>query len=163
MLEKASPSVVKLFLQVLDEGVMHDASGRVINFRNTIIFMTSNIGCSKKNIGFHDVVQNFEMKEFFSIEFLNRIDKICTFNVLSFQDIKKIVTNKLKSLEKVYLEKDIQITFSTEVVNKIIEKSNYLEFGARKVDKIIEDTVNSYILDMIIKGSNYISLKELEV
>ncbi len=162
-IEKASPSVVKLFLQVLDEGVMHDSSGRLINFKNTIIFMTSNLGCSKKNIGFHEVEQNHEMKEFFSIEFLNRIDKICNFHPLSYQDIKKIVVHKLKVLEKEYLEKDIHITFSTEVVNKIIEKSNYLEYGARKVDKIIEEAINRYILDMIIHGSSNISLKELEV
>ena len=162
-IEKASPSVVKLFLQVLDEGVMHDSGGRLINFRNTIIFMTSNIGCSKKNIGFHEVEQNSEMKDFFSVEFLNRIDKICNFHSLSYQDIKKIVTSKLKSLEKEYLEKEIKITFSTEVVNKIIDKSNYLEYGARKVDKIIEDTINRYILDMIINGNSDITLKELEV
>lgn len=162
-IEKASPSVVKLFLQVLDEGVMHDASGRLINFKNTIIFMTSNLGCSKKNIGFHEVIKNDEMKEFFSIEFLNRIDKICDFHSLSYQDIKKIVISKLKMLEEDYSEKEIHITFSTEVVNKIIEKSNYLEYGARKVDKIIEDVVNRYILDMIIYGKSDISLKELEV
>lgn len=162
-IEKANPSVIKLFLQVLDEGVMHDALGRLINFRNTIIFMTSNIGCSKKNIGFCENENNYEMKDFFSIEFLNRIDKICNFRSLSFQDIKKVVTNKLKSFEKEYLLKGIRITFSTEIVNKIIDKSNYLEYGARKVDKIIEDTVNSYILDMIISGSDNISLKELEV
>lgn len=162
-IEKAHPSVIKLFLQVLDEGVMHDASGRKINFKNTILFMTSNIGCSKKNIGFHESENHTEMKEFFSIEFLNRIDKICHFRSLTYQDMKKIVLSKLHSLEKEYDEKDIHITFSTDIVDKIIQKSNYLEYGARKVDKIIEDTINRYILDMILSGESNIRLKELEV
>lgn len=162
-IEKASPSVIKLFLQVLDDGIMHDASGRKINFKNTIIFMTSNIGCSKKNIGFHDNNYNTEMKDFFSIEFLNRIDKICYFHSFTYQDMKKIVLEKLDTLEKEYRKKDIEITFSTDVVDKIIKKSNYLEYGARKVDKIIEDTINRYILDMILCGESNISLKELEV
>ena len=162
-IEKAHPSVIKLFLQVLDEGIMHDSTGREINFRNTIIFMTSNIGCTKKNIGFHEIESNLDMKDFFSVEFLNRIDKICNFKSLSYKDIKSIVLNKLTVLKEKYKEKEIDITFSTDLVEKIINKCNYIEYGARKIDKIIDETINSYILDMIISDSNNINLKELEV
>lgn len=161
--EKAHPAVIKLFLQVLDDGVMHDSIGREINFRNTIIFMTSNIGCHKKNLGFNEVNTNNDMKEFFSVEFLNRVDKIFTFKSISYENIKKIVTDKLKNIKNEYNNKGVHIRLSTEIVDKIIKKSNYLEYGARKVDKIIEDVINKYILDMIINGKSDIYLKGLEV
>ncbi len=162
-IEKAHKSVIKLFLQVLDDGIMHDSLGREINFKNTIIFMTSNIGCSKKSIGFNEVIDNTDMKDFFSVEFLNRIDKIFNFKALEYTDMKKIVNTKLNAIKKEYKNKDININFSPKTVDKIIEKSQYSEFGARKVDKIIEDVINRYILDMIVSGNNNISLKELEV
>lgn len=161
--EKAHPSVVKLFLQVLDDGVMHDALGREINFKNTIIFMTSNIGCGKKNLGFNEVNTNTDMKDFFSVEFLNRVDKVFTFKSISYDNMKKIVVTKLKTMQNEYNKKNIVLSFSTDIVDKIIKKSNYLEYGARKVDKIIEDVINRYILDMIINGKNEICLMGLEV
>lgn len=161
--EKAHPSVIKLFLQVLDNGIMHDSSGREVNFKNTIIFMTSNIGCGKKNIGFNKQEFNSDIKDFFSVEFLNRVDKIFNFKEIDYNTIKKIVYNKLNFIKDEYASKDINISFSTNVVDKIIERSNYHEYGARKVDKIIEEVINKYILDMIIRGSGDISLKELEV
>ena len=78
-IEKASPAVIKVFLQALDEGVVHDAVGRSISFKNAIIFMTSNLGCNNLSIGFMDDNSlNQSLKEFLSVEFLNRIDKVFT-------------------------------------------------------------------------------------
>lgn len=160
-IEKANPSVLKLFLQVLDEGFMHDASSRKIDFRHTIIFMTSNLGKNDINIGFSENKNSVEMKNFFSIEFLNRIDKIYEFNKLNRDNVKKIVSSKLKNLKEKYREKNIEIILSKDIVNKIIDKSNFEEYGARKIDKIIEDVITIYILDMITSGNNKINLKEL--
>ncbi len=160
-IEKANPSVLKLFLQVLDEGFMHDASSRKIDFRHTIIFMTSNLGKNDINIGFSENKNSVEMKNFFSIEFLNRIDKIYEFNKLDRDNVKKIVLSKLKNLKEKYREKNIEIILSKDIVNKIIDKSNFEEYGARKIDKIIEDVITIYILDMLTSGNNKINLKEL--
>ena len=77
--------------------------------------------------------------------------------------MKKIVVTKLKTMQNEYNKKNIVLSFSTDIVDKIIKKSNYLEYGARKVDKIIEDVINRYILDMIINGKNEICLMGLEV
>lgn len=157
--EKACPAVLKVFLQALDEGIVHDAVGRSISFRNTVIFMTSNLGCNVNPIGFTENSNyNQLLKDFFSVEFLNRIDKVCTFKNIDFAIIKKIVNNKLNELKKFYYKKDINLSFSKKIIDKIIDKSKYLEFGARKVDKIIEEEVENYIMEEIILGNNKISV-----
>lgn len=162
-IEKAHPAIIKLFLQVLDEGIMHDSCGRSVNFRHTVIFMTSNLGMNKKKIGFSGTKDNSIMKKFFSIEFINRIDKIFEFNDLNYDDIKSIVLNKLKEIKNEYKKNNVDIAISKKLVDNIISKCNYEEYGARKVDKVIDDTIMNYILDMIIKKENKINIKELEV
>lgn len=161
-IEKATPAVLKVFLQALDEGVVHDAVGRSISFKNAIIFMTSNLGCNNASIGFTEGNQlNQSLKDFLSVEFLNRIDKVCTFKSLDKDTIRKIVINKLNKLKKMYYDKDIHITFSKKIIDNIIAKSQYKEFGARRVDKIIEEEVENYIMEEIILGNNTISVREL--
>ena len=162
-IEKAHPTIIKLFLQVLDEGIMHDSCGRSVNFRHTVIFMTSNLGMNKKKIGFSGTKDNSIMKNFFSIEFINRIDKIFEFNDLNYDDIKSIVLKKLKEIKNEYKKNNVDIAISKKLVDNIISKCNYEEYGARKVDKVIDDTIMNYILDMIIKKENKINIKELEV
>ena len=162
-IEKAHPAIIKLFLQVLDEGIMHDSCGRSVNFRHTVIFMTSNLGMNKKKIGFSGTKDNSIMKNFFSIEFINRIDKIFEFNDLNYDDIKSIVLKKLKEIKNEYKKNNVDIAISKKLVDNIISKCNYEEYGARKVDKVIDDTIMNYILDMIIKKENKINIKELEV
>lgn len=161
-IEKATPAVIKVFLQALDEGVVHDAAGRSISFKNTIIFMTSNLGCNNTSIGFTESNQlNQSLKDFLSVEFLNRIDKVCTFRPMDKETIRKVIINKLNKLKKVYYDKDINITFSKKIIDNIIAKSRYEEFGARRVDKIIEEEVENYIMEEIILGNNTISVREL--
>ncbi len=161
--EKASKSVLKLFLQAMDEGIMHDASGREVSFKHVIIFMTSNIGTDKNNLGFNEYNDSSTLKNFFSVEFINRLDKIFRFDKLDYDDIKKIVNSKLDIILKNYYDKNIIIKVDDDLIKKIIDKSEFVEFGARKIDKIIDSVINTYIIDMIINGNDVISLKELEV
>lgn len=149
--EKASKSVVRLFLQILDEGVIHDSLGREIDFNNSIIFMTSNLGMTSNSIGFNSndsYKQN--LRDFFSIEFLNRIDKICIFNSMNDRDIKKIVCSELEKIKSKY--SNLDITFSEDKILDLVEKTNYLEYGARRVKKVIEDEVESRLVNYILEG-----------
>ena len=161
--EKASQDVLKLFLQAMDEGIMHDASGREVNFKHVVIFMTSNIASNKNNLGFTLDNKTSELKDFFSVEFLNRVDKIFNFKKLTFDDVSKIVKDKLNVIKKKYKEMNINIKFNKKIIEKIVNDSEYLEYGARKIDKIIDIFINNYILDMIMDGADEINLNKLEV
>lgn len=161
-IEKANPKVLKVFLQILDEGIAHDSKGREINFRNAIIFMTSNLGCNKSSIGFNNEnIINNEIKDFLSIEFVNRIDKIYYFNNIDSKIIRSICLKSLKRTIDIYKNRGIDIKYSTKLVDKIIEKSNYSLYGARKVDKVIDEYIEDSILDAIIDGKSSIYLEEL--
>lgn len=158
-IEKASPSVIKLFLQILDEGIIRDSSGRNIYFNNSIVFMTSNLGCTGGSIGFNNIdnISN-NLKEFFSIEFLNRIDKICIFNNLESSIIHDVIKKRLKALKKKYKEKGYNIKISNDIVENISIKSKYNEYGARKIDKVIEEDIESKIIDEIIDNKKEIKV-----
>ena len=161
-IEKANPKVLKVFLQIFDEGLAHDSKGREINFKNAIVFMTSNLGCNKRNIGFNDKnVINNEIKEFLSVEFVNRIDKIYYFNLIDEVVIRKILINKLNDRITFYKNKGIEIKYSKKIIDKLIEKSNYREYGARKVDKLVDEYFEDVVLDQIIDGKNYVCIGEL--
>ena len=154
-IEKAHPAVIKVFLQALDEGIVHDAFGRSISFKNSIIFMTSNLGCSTKSIGFNenDGV-NQSLRDFLSVEFVNRIDRVCRFKNIGYDDIRKIVINKLKFLKKQYGKIGVDINFSKKMIEDIVCKSKYNEFGARRIDKIIEEEVEAKIIDNMISDKH---------
>ena len=130
--EKAHPEVLKLFLQVMDAGYMTNAVGEKISFKNVVLFMTSNIGCDVKSVGFKSNNNSADnnIRKYFGEEFVNRIDKVIYFNDLDRKTIRKIV--------EVALEKR-GLSFSTKVVDKIIALSEYEKFGARKVEKIIDE------------------------
>ena len=163
-IEKASPSVIKLFLQVLDEGKMTDAKGREVYFNNVLIFMTSNLGTNKKALGFSNKNEDKMMKslqDFFTIEFMNRIDDIVIFDNLSKEDIESIIKRKLKMLKDYYSKKDISLSFSKKLIEEISNETNYLEYGARKVDKIIDKKINNYIINKILLGDNKILVSDV--
>ena len=130
--EKAHPEVLKLFLQVMDAGYMTNAVGEKISFKNVVLFMTSNIGCDIKSVGFksNNNLADNNIRKYFGEEFVNRIDKVVYFNDLDSKAIRKIVE---ATLEKRGL------SFSTKTVDKIISLSEYEKFGARKVEKIIDE------------------------
>jgi len=164
-IEKAHPSVINLFLQILDEGKITDASGRTIRFDNCIIIMTSNIGFNNKGIGFNnsrDSVKSL-INNFFNMEFINRIDEVLIFNNLLREDINKIVHRKISHMKKCFKEKGINILISKQVVENIIDSSMYQEFGARRIDKVINSKVNSIIINDILLGKNDISIKKIEI
>ncbi len=163
-IEKAHPNVVKLFLQILDEGQIKNSKGEIVNFNNTLIFMTSNLGCQTTQVGFNNKTKkiNKEMKDFFSIEFLNRIDKIYYFNNLCEKDLKKIINYQLDMLKTQFKDK-ISFSYSQNIVEEIINKCNFEDFGARKIEKIINEEVISKITSNLLEGNNQIEIKGLEI
>lgn len=139
--EKAHPSVLKLFLQVLDEGYMTDSTGEIIDFSNAVIFMTSNLGANTKTVGFldsHNIIYD-KFKDFLGVEFVNRIDKIVYFNDIDSKSIGKIIRKRAVDLG---FDKSV---LSTEFVEKIKSECNYNEFGARHVNKILQRYLNNNV------------------
>lgn len=161
-IEKAAPNIINLFFQILDDGKIKDSCGREIRFDNVTIIMTSNIGFNDIEIGFNknsnDVVLT-KLKEYFSLPFINRIDNVIIFNKLAYDDIYKITTQKLNYLKNKYSKKKIKLRFSKDLIENIVKESNYEEFGARKIDKIIKDKVENQIIEEVISGKNNVLVK----
>ena len=157
-IEKASGEVMKLFLQVLDEGVLTDSRGRKVRFDNVFLFMTTNLGYSNDSIGFTESKNNIDIEEFLGVEFVNRIDKIYYFNDISSDVIHKIVEKRLYVLIEGFKKKDLKIKISPTIVDKIIKESNYPKFGARRVDKVIDEVVTPIIVDAWYNGKKEITV-----
>ena len=157
-IEKASGEVMKLFLQVLDEGVLTDSRGRKVRFDNVFLFMTTNLGYSKDSIGFTESKNNIDIEEFLGVEFVNRIGKIYYFNDISSDVIHRIVEKRLNVLIEGFKKKDLKIKISKEVVDKVIKESNYEKFGARRVDKVIDEVVTPIIVDAWYNGKKEITV-----
>ena len=158
-IEKASMDVVNLFLQILDEGIINDSKGNVVSFKNTIIIMTSNIGCHKEKIGFNDDKNvNQELIDNLSVEFVNRIEKVLVFNKMNEESIKKIVNNQINKIKDKFKENNISIRIKKEIINKIINECNYEIYGARKVKKIIDEYIDNFVIDGILMGKKRICI-----
>ena len=157
-IEKASGEVMKLFLQVLDEGVLTDSRGRKVRFDNVFLFMTTNLGFSKDSIGFTESKNNIDIEDFLGVEFVNRIGKIYYFNDISRNVIHRIVEKRLYVLIEGFKRKDLKIKISKEVVDKVIKESNYEKFGARRVDKVIDEVVTPIIVDAWYNGKKEITV-----
>lgn len=157
-IEKASGEVMKLFLQVLDEGVLTDSRGRKVRFDNVFLFMTTNLGFSKDSIGFTESKNNIDIEEFLGVEFVNRIGKIYYFNDISRDVIHRIVEKRLYVLIEGFKKKDLKIKISKEIVDKVIKESNYEKFGARRVDKVIDEVVTPIIVDAWYNGKKEITV-----
>lgn len=185
-IEKAHPDVFNILLQVLDDGRITDSQGRLVDFKNTIIIMTSNAGASAivepKKLGFgskedekhdHEVMKNGvmeEVKRIFKPEFLNRIDETIVFRTLNKDDMKKIVTLLAKELEKRCSEQlDIKLTIKEGAKALIVEKAYDKKYGARplkrKIQEEIEDRLSEAIIEGKIKASDevVISTKNKEI
>lgn len=161
-IEKASTDVIKLFLQVLDEGKIKDSKGNDVYFNNVVIFMTSNLGVNNEKIGFSNNNNEHllsKLNDFFSIEFINRIDDIIVFNNLCEDDIINIIKMKLKKLKEYYLKRNVTLSFSKILIEEIKNESNYEKYGARKVDKVIDKKINNYIINKILNGEENITVK----
>ncbi len=161
-IEKATPNIINLFFQILDDGKIKDSCGREVRFDNVTIIMTSNIGFNDIEIGFnknHNDVVLTKLKEYFSLPFINRIDNVIIFNKLTHDDIYKITTQKLNYLKNKYSKKKIKLRLSKDLIENIVKESNYEEFGARKIDKIIKDKVENQIIEEVINGKNNVLVK----
>lgn len=170
-IEKAHQNVFNMLLQVLDEGRMTDGNGRLIDFRNTIIIMTSNTGTRQlkdfgKGIGFNTVArEDVNGKEYqdysssiirkalekqFAPEFLNRLDEIITFRQLSIESVKAIINLELKKLSAFLSEKGYKIKVTEKAKDFIAEKGYDVQYGARPLKRAIQKYVEDGLCDMII-------------
>lgn len=137
-IEKAHPSVMKLFLQVFDDGYMTTSDGEVVDFTHATIFMTSNLGCHKNSIGFSNRSSDLlreQVKSFLGVELLNRIDGFFVFKDITEKDIEQIIRKRLKLIAS---KRGITCPNSSSIINKIKQECRYLEYGARRVDKVID-------------------------
>lgn len=162
-IEKAHPDVLNILLQILDDGRVTDASGRTVNFENTIIVMTTNAGSdnSSVTVGFtadeHELTQNKTMKAlsaFLRPEFINRVDEIITFRSLSETDFVSIARIMLGELESTLAERDMTFAYTDEAVEFIAKKSYSHKFGARNMRRFIRTNVEDPLAEIIISRYN---------
>ncbi|MBU4691008.1 ATP-dependent Clp protease ATP-binding subunit [Mycoplasma zalophi] len=145
--EKAHPDVLNLLLQILDNGSLTDSRGRNINFKNTIIIMTTNIGSNlinKETI--NDQQIKTELLKFFKPEFINRIDEIVAFNQLSEEIIKEITELELEKLQiRLQKQLNLKIDFTSNVVNLVSSQAYNSEYGARPIKRYIQNQIENLI------------------
>tara|TARA_B100001094_G_scaffold100373_1_gene96498 strand:- start:6536 stop:9073 length:2538 start_codon:yes stop_codon:yes gene_type:complete len=167
--EKAHPDIFNMLLQVLDEGTLTDSLGRKVDFKNTVIIMTSNLGARKvkdfgNGVGFGtEAVKSQEsknirgtieksLKKSFSPEFLNRVDEIVIFNTLEKDDLKKIINIELQSLVKRTKELGYDIKISTKALNFLCDKGFDKKYGARPLKRSIQKYIEDLLAEEIIKS-----------
>ncbi len=158
-IEKAHPDVLNVLLQILDEGRVSDAQGRVINFENTVIIMTTNAGAnmSSSTAGFSNTQKSVEdantqraLSQFMRPEFINRIDEIITFKALSEADFEKISHIMIADLEKALSEKGITFRYTDALCKYVAEKSYSRKFGARNMRRFIQTEIEDRLANAII-------------
>jgi len=171
-IEKAHPDVMNMLLQILDDGRLTDATGRTVNFKNTVIIMTSNIGArlitDKTTLGFSnysdteeakqkeyentrkDVMS--ELKKQFRPEFINRIDEIIVFHKLNDNDIKQIIEIMLKQVQNRLKQQEITIEFTEEIKEYIAKKGIDTNYGARPLRRAIQSNIEDKIAEAILDG-----------
>ncbi|MBR6071358.1 MAG: AAA family ATPase [Acholeplasmatales bacterium] len=153
-IEKAHHDVFNILLQILDDGRLSDSQGRTVDFKNTIIIMTSNLGSELLLSHDKEAINkvNMLLKQSFKPEFLNRIDEIITFKPLDKDIQYKIVTKLLRNLDYRLLRQEIYITYTDSLKKYILEQSFDEEYGARPVKRYIQKYIETYIATKIIKG-----------
>jgi ATP-dependent Clp protease ATP-binding subunit ClpC len=178
-IEKAHADVYNILLQVLDDGILTDSTGRKVSFKNTVIIMTSNTGSRQlkdfgQGVGFmtktREVKQNDEakaviekqLKKTFSPEFINRLDDIITFNSLTKEDINIIIDNELEKLYVRLKNLDLNVEIATALRDEIVEKGFSPDYGARPlkrtIQKMIEDTLTDEILQNEVPNGTLLTM-----
>ncbi len=155
-IEKADRNVLNILLQILDNGAFTDSTGRVINCRNLIIIMTSNIASNTELNEALDQIPSLkaELLKFLSPEFVNRIDEIVKFNQLQEQDILQIVILELQKLiKRIYDSKEVTLKYSPKLVEYIAKNAYDENFGARPIKRYIQNNIESVLAYQIIDGS----------
>ncbi|CAJ1198216.1 ATP-dependent Clp protease ATP-binding subunit [Companilactobacillus nantensis] len=166
--EKAHPDVFNLLLQVLDDGILTDAKGRKVDFRNTIIIMTSNLGAraleEDKSVGFgardvHDDYKemqeriNTELKKFFRPEFLNRVDETIVFKALNKEQLKSIAKIMSNNLRKRLAEREIKLVISPTAYNDLVKDGYNPEYGARPMRRTIQREIEDPVSEQLLMGN----------
>lgn len=183
-IEKAHPEVLNVLLQVLDDGRLTDAKGRVVNFKNTIIILTSNLGSNfiekMESIGFQSSTEEQEysktkekvleaLRGFFRPEFLNRLDEIIVFDILSKEVIRKIVDIKIKEIKERIKDKGFNLSLSTESLDLLAQEGYNPHYGARPLNRLIQEKILNPIAMKIISksiskgGTLYVTVKKGEI
>ncbi len=169
-IEKAHPDVLNILLQILDDGRLTDSHGRVVDFKNTVIIMTSNLGArqitEKKTLGFSSISEDEKVKEYenikkevmaevkkeFKPEFINRIDEIIVFHKLTDEEIRKIAEIMLKQVQKRLEEKEIVVEIDEKAKDLIIKEGTDAKYGARPLKRAIQALLEDKIAEEIIEG-----------
>ena len=160
-LEKAHPDVLNILLQILDDGRITDAQGRVVNFENTIIIMTSNAGSDRKDgsVGFgkslSEQTQEKAVKalsEFLRPEFINRVDEVISFNKLTEENFRAIAGIMLTDLQQALSERGIDFTWDESVIDALVKKSYSVTYGARNLRRTIQKELEDPIAQKIIES-----------
>ena len=171
-IEKAHPDVMNMLLQILDDGRLTDSQGRIVNFKNTVIIMTSNIGArlitDKNTLGFtannnkkeetqkeYEAIKKDvmgELKKEFRPEFINRIDEIIVFHKLNEEDIKQIIDIMLSQVTKRLQEQNMELTIDDSVKELIAKKGIDVNYGARPLKRAIQNLLEDKIAEAILDG-----------
>ena len=149
--EKAHPEVLNLLLQILDDGRVTDSNGRTVDFKNTIIIMTSNLGSEHILDGNTDLVMP-EVREHFRPEFINRIDEIIVFNPLSKEAIAKILDKIIHDIEKRLADVNLKINLTDKAKDELINTGYDINYGARPLKRLLSRTLETMLAKMIIEG-----------
>ncbi|WP_407724077.1 ATP-dependent Clp protease ATP-binding subunit [Ruminococcus sp. JL13D9] len=167
-IEKAHPDVFNMLLQILEDGRLTDSQGRTVDFKNTVIIMTSNVGArlitdKQKSLGFKDGDESTdakdvkslvlgELKNVFRPEFLNRVDDIIVFNKLNKDEIKQIASKMLDTLAKRLENIEIKISFTDDAVSAIADKGFDDTYGARPLRRAIQSEIEDKLSEEILEG-----------
>jgi len=166
-IEKASPDVFNILLQVLEDGHLTDSMGRKVDFKHTVLIMTSNVGArlitQKTSLGFTTSDEDItykrmkemvmgEVKKTFNPEFLNRLDEVIVFHSLAEQHLRGIVTKEVKELNKQLKENDIEITLDPDAAEWILKKEDNTRYGARPIKRLIQRYIEDVIAERVIRG-----------
>ena len=161
-IERAHPSILNLFYQALDEGRIKNAKGKNVRMDNVIIIMTTNIGFSNESVGFGDKANDKKqnLKEHYGVEFLNRIENVIEFCKISNLNIEKIIRLELENVIKKFKNR-INISIGDKIISDIKKRCEYDIYGARRVNKIISEHIESIIIDEIIENREDIVINSL--
>ena len=150
-IEKAHPDVLNLLLQILDEGRLTDSNGRTVDFKNTIIIMTSNVG-SEYIINNEEDKVSSELTKYFKPEFLNRLDEIITFNKLSKEDLKEILSKIIEEIEHRLIDINVKINLSDSAINYFIDNGYDEFYGARPLKRLVNNKLETIIARKLINN-----------
>ena len=156
-IEKAHPQIFSIFLQILDDGRLTDGQGRIVNFKNTVIIMTSNLGSeylTDESLNKEDIDSKIHetLRHFFRPEFLNRVDQIIIFNKLGKEEIRKIVDLRLDELSERLMQKGYVVQFDESIRNYIASFGFDEAYGARPIKRIIQNKIEDELALEIIEG-----------